>query len=124
MIVPVVLGLSGHLRASGRDCMWRDWVELMSGRLPWGLGPPGRFPGTCVPRWAHAHNELLQALTVGGVVGLCAAVIVFGGLTWFAVRYHAWDRRCLLSLMVCATTLMSLEVSGRAWNWIGARGWC
>lgn len=122
IFVPMVLGLAGQVTLSGRDCVWHSWRRAISDSPIWGIGPPGRFPGVgCgVETWAHAHNELIQALSVGGVIGFAAAVSTVALLAWFGVRYASRDGRCLMVLVASGIVLLSMEImSVWVYDWIG-----
>jgi O-antigen ligase len=99
---------------AGRSCVWVDWWDAVGPTPLWGIGPPGTYPaeacGGTLTQWAHAHNEFLQAWAVSGILGLILAVMVIGGLSWYAMRYRDLDDRILMSLMTCAAVLLGFEI--------------
>ncbi len=114
IMAPVVHTLRwGGPSYSGRDCVWDTVIPLIRATPSWGLGPPGGFEASCGPvsvRFAHAHNELLQAWSLGGLVGICAAVLALGFLVWFAVRFSDRDIRALVAVLTCSAVVMAVEV--------------
>jgi hypothetical protein len=101
---------------SGRDCVWRSWWAAVSEQPRWGIGPPGAIDSVCGEFFiVNAHNELLQAMSIGGLLGLVAAVATLGLLVWLGVRRSDRDGRQLLVVMACLLTLMGLEVLTTDW---------
>lgn len=116
---PVVLATFSNLSASGRDCVWESWWA--QARRDWllGSGSPGSFPALgCTRRqtWSHAHNELLQAWGVSGLLGLAILIVILSGLGFVAVRFYQSDHRTLLAVMAASAVLMGFEV-------VGGNGW-
>jgi hypothetical protein len=114
--LPALVATLGGPDWSGRTCVWQSWWDAVAATWSWGLGPPGRFPVPCSYRAAlgqlewHPHNEILQAWSLGGLVGLLAAVGALMLIAWFAVRYSDRDDRVLLVVVVCCALLLGLEV--------------
>ena len=123
VLVPFVLTRSQGFSFNGRDCVWdRLWIPAIRDSPIWGIGPPGRLSDACAPgstAWYHAHNEIFQAWSLGGLLGLAAAVTTIAGLSWLAVRYSDRDGRVLLAVITCCTVLMGFEVlSSFRSNWV------
>ena len=123
VLVPFVLTRTQGVSWNGRDCVWNQlWIPAIRDSPVWGIGPPGRFSDACLPgspAWYHAHNEIFQAWSLGGLVGLVAAVATIAGLTWLAVRYSDRDGRVLLAVITCCVVLMGFEVlSTFRSNWV------
>ncbi|MCB9427631.1 MAG: O-antigen ligase family protein [Actinobacteria bacterium] len=123
VLVPFILTRTQGISWSGRDCVWdRLWIPAIRDSPIWGIGPPGRLSDACAPgspAWFHAHNEIFQAWSLGGLLGLAAAVTTIVWLAWLAVRYSDRDGRVLLAVMTCCMVLMGFEVlSSFRSNWV------
>lgn len=123
VLVPFILTRTQGISWSGRDCVWdRLWIPAIRESPIWGIGPPGRFSDACAPgspAWIHSHNEIFQAWSLGGLLGLAAAVTTIVWLTWLAVRYSDRDGRVLLAVITCCMVLMGFEVlSSFRSNWV------
>lgn len=114
MLFPFATGVLMGRDWSGRACIWeRVWLPSIQGTPWWGFGPPGRLPNVCLADGSevfHAHNELLQAWSIGGLLGLIAAAAALCGLAWFAVRYWQRDGRILMAVLICCAVLMGFDV--------------
>ncbi|MEZ5186977.1 MAG: hypothetical protein R2720_14640 [Candidatus Nanopelagicales bacterium] len=111
MMIPFVLTQTVGLDLTERRCLWQSWLGEIRASPVWGIGPPGHIESICRDfTWFHSHNEFLQAWSMGGLMGLFAAVVLFGWLSWIAVRYSDRDDRALLTVLVCCIALMSMEV--------------
>jgi hypothetical protein len=116
IILPPAVTAAGVTGWNNRDCAWQDWWSQVTGTRLWGYGPPDSYPISACPRtggrtsWAHAHNELLNAWGVSGLLGLAAAAAVLMTLSWWAVRGRDRDQRVLLGLMTTSAALLGLEV--------------
>ena len=102
------------------DRLWipaiRDSPDL--GHRPAQVGSATRARPDPLPG-IHAHNEIFQAWSLGGLLGLAAAVTTIAGLTWLAVRYSDRDGRVLLAVITCCMVLMGFEVlSSFRSNWV------
>jgi O-antigen ligase len=113
-LIPFILTRLQGFSWNGRDCVWNDVrIPAIRNSPVWGIGPPGRLSDACAPgspAWYHAHNEFFQAWSIGGILGVTAAVTTVAALAWFAVRFSDRDDRALLALLVCCTALMGFEV--------------
>lgn len=114
ILVPYAMSRLLGLSLNGRDCIWNKvWLPAIQNSPVWGIGPPGRLSDACAPgapAWFHAHNELFQAWSIGGLLGVSTALAALGSLTWFAVRYWRRDDAALIAVVVCCATLMGNEV--------------
>lgn len=114
MLIPFTTGVLMGRDWSGRACIWDQvWLPSIQGSPWWGFGPPGRLPNVCLADGSevfHAHNELLQAWSIGGLLGLIAATAALCGLAWFAVRYWQRDGRILMAVLICCAVLMGFDV--------------
>lgn len=115
VMTPFLLSRAIGISFSQRACVWEDWLKAMRGMVTWGIAPPGQFEAAACASvtggfWTHAHNELLQAWSLGGILGFIAALATFGGLARWAMRYHDRDDRVLLALIVCCAVLFGFEV--------------
>lgn len=83
----------------------------------WGVGAPGHLTDVCpAPVFiVNAHNELLQAWSVGGLVGLFAFIGFFALVTWLAVRHSDLDGRVLLAVIASCVALLGMEVLSTDW---------
>ena len=108
---PPTLSAAMNLRLSGRDCVWESWWHAVGLEPVWGNGP-GTLPSTCGLRewWRHAHNELLQSWSLGGLVGLLSFVLLIAFLTWFALGFSDRDGRALVAVLSCCLVLFGMEV--------------
>jgi hypothetical protein len=117
---PVVLVTvaGGLLSLSGRDCVWANWLEAMRGpfgSLLLGIGPEATFSGTSCRGggnavWVHVHNELLQSVSTGGVIGLLGLLLTLGLLARWSVQHRAIDSGALLVVLTASLVLMGVEV--------------
>lgn len=81
----------------GRTQIWRANLDMVRERplLGWGYGNYKRFRAPYYARYpeadttAHAHNDFLQMLVDGGVVGLAAFVFLFSVVVREGWRIHA-----------------------------------
>jgi hypothetical protein len=117
--VPVLITLGLGRDFAARACTWESWLTAMESRWLWGVGSLGVFPNTAscdisATNWGHAHNELLQAWSKGGLIGLVSALTLLGGLSYWAFRHRGRDDRALLALMTFSAVLMGLEVLNTA----------
>lgn len=111
MMIPFALSRTAGLDLTERRCLWQSWIVDIRASPVWGIGPPGFIESDCRDfTWYHAHNEFLQAWSMGGLIALVAAVASMGWLSWMAVRYSDRDDRALLAVLVCCIALMSMEV--------------
>ena len=108
---PPTLSAGMGLSLNGRDCVWESWWQAVQQEPTWGNGP-GTLPSTCGPRewWWHAHNELLQSWSLGGLVGLISFVLLIAFLTWFALGFSDRDGRALVAVLTCSLILFGMEV--------------
>ena len=108
---PPTLSATMRLSLNGRDCVWESWWQAVGREPVWGSGP-GTLPSGCGTRewWWHAHNELLQSWSVGGLVGLVSFVLLIAFLTWFALRFSGRDGRALVAVLTCCLVLFGMEV--------------
>jgi len=113
--VPLVTKLAG-LYLSGRNCVWASWWARVAENPVFGGGPPGAIENVCGDFFiVNAHNELLQSISIGGLLGLVASVGVLVILGWLSVRYLREDDRVLLAVMICYAVLMPMEVFTTDW---------
>lgn len=100
---------------NGRDCVWNAWLPIVHHSPLWGAGAPGTFVGYCPElgtdqTYPHAHNEILQAWNMGGLLGLAACVGALAVIAWDAPKLRVSDNGALLSVLVCVSLLMGMEV--------------
>ena len=76
LLAPPLLSWTTGASFTGRDCVWRSWSTAVRDSPLWGVGAPGHLTDVCpAPVFiVNAHNELLQAWSVGGLVGLFAFI--------------------------------------------------
>ena len=92
--------------------VWRDNPWLGYGLNTWSV-EFRRFFG--IPSGVHAHNQFLQAMAVGGIVGLLTLLVYLAALTWFSWRTSGLSRGLTIGLfsvvMIRGITEVPLDMS-------------
>ncbi len=112
MLLPLVL--SGWLRSSSisdgttvwRFDLWHKYLDEPSVWMPFGIGPKPSSPEYA----GHAHQQLLEALAVGGWLGLAGCVTFIVMATWVAVRVSALDNRATVGVLVVMGVIFQVDV--------------
>jgi len=96
----------GRIWAVALD-VWRDHPWLGFGGQAW-QADFREFYG--LPYGVHAHNQLLQAMSVSGLLGLAIFVVYLMTLGWFAWKTSAVSRGLTLALFGLIVVRMVTEV--------------
>lgn len=108
------LALSGWLRTTSitdgttvwRFDLWQAYVSNPEVWMPFGVGPK---PASAAYA-DHAHQQLLEALAVGGWLGLAGCLTFIGLATWVAVRVARLDRRATLGVVFVMGAIFQVDV--------------
>lgn len=117
LVLPPLVSWTTGAWFTGRFCVWRSWSAAIRDSPGWGIGVPGHLADVC-PNPAfivNAHNELLQAWSVGGVIGLLSFACFVALATWMAARHSHRDGRVLLAVTVACVALLGMEVLSTDW---------
>jgi len=86
--------------------LWRDYLTNSQLWMPFGIGPKPSAPFVA----DHAHQQFLEALAVGGWLGLagCVAFVVLAA--WVAVRVVGIDNRATLGVVFVMGAVFQVDV--------------
>ncbi len=86
--------------------LWRDYLTNPQVWMPFGNGPQRSVQGVA----DHAHQQFLEALAVGGWLGLagCVAFVVLAA--WIAVRVAGIDNRATLGVVFAMGAIFQVDV--------------
>ncbi len=100
------MGRSATARPFGGSTLWHEYLSNPELWTPFGIGPR---PAEAYIS-AHAHQQLLDTLAVGGWMGL-AGVLAFVWLaSRAAVRSAAWDGRAAIALVFAMAAIFQVDV--------------
>ena len=113
-LILLPLGLSGWLATTPitdgtttwRFDLWQDYLGNVAVWTPFGIGPKPSSPNYA----DHAHQQFLEALAVGGWLGLagCVAFVVLAA--WVAVRVAGLDNRATLGVVFVMGAIFQVDV--------------
>lgn len=93
--------------------LWQDYLSDQRVWMPFGVGPKPASPNYA----DHAHQQLLEALAVGGWMGL-AGVLAFVVLAaWVAVRVAGIDNRATLGVVFVMGAIFQVDVATYSANY-------
>ncbi len=108
------LALSAWLRTTSvsdgttvwRFDLWQDTLSNPQVWMPFGVGPKPASPGYA----DHAHQQFLEALAIGGWLGLagCLAFVVMA--MWIAVRVAGLDNRATIGVVFVMGAIFQVDV--------------
>jgi hypothetical protein len=86
--------------------LWQDYLSNPQVWTPFGIGPKP----SSVEYADHAHQQFLEALAVGGWLGLagCVAFVVLAA--WVAVRVAGLDNRATLGVVFVMGAIFQVDV--------------
>ncbi len=117
LLAPPLVSWTTGAWFTGRSCVWRSWRAAVQDSPAWGVGAPGQLMDVCPnPVFiVNAHNELLQAWSVGGAIGLLSFTFFIAVATWMAARHSDLDGRVLLAVVTTCVALLGMEVISTDW---------
>ncbi len=112
LIVTTPALLRGWIASSGdgtlawRGALWDQLLDLPGFWSPLGLGPRASFPNGA----SHAHNQALEAISMGGWLGLVALVVLVVISAFVAVHAAQLDRRATFACLMTAAVISQFEI--------------
>lgn len=113
-VILLPLALSGWLASTAitdgttvwRFALWQDYLSNARVWMPFGIGPKP----SSVEYADHAHQQFLEALAVGGWLGLagCVAFVVLAA--WVAVAIAGIDNRATLGVVFVMGAIFQVDV--------------
>ena len=86
--------------------VWQGHLSDPQVWMPFGVGPKPAVPGVA----DHAHQQFLEALVVGGWMGLAGCVTFVVLATWVAVRLAGIDNRTTLGVLFVMGAVFQVDV--------------
>lgn len=111
LVINEVLPGGGLTSSNGRMPAWKAFMEIWWENMPHWFGTGvgswewiGPFlPNPTNTAFPWVHNDFLQMLFEGGIVGCVLLVIATGWVLW-KVRYHTKARSAALGMFICMMT--------------------